>query len=526
MVGDVYAENLIIGGGGDQVFTTPNASLVAVSSGNRTLPNGKVIDLTVGQFALGADQQTQLFSSGTDDKNDPGIVTWNMPGYLYNSSATKSNSYAIHVGSTRYDYPGSLIFGGYDKGRVIGPATTWGDSPPQLLDIVIGVEIGGSPFDFDSKTGLLLTNTSTNTQLPVFPEPLEPYLHLPKQTCNNLAKYLPIKFDTSSGFYLWDRTDPSYANITNAAAYLGFVFPPGPGSTEDVTIKVPFQLLVLNLTSEASGQPGLTPYFPCMPYTPPGSGPGAGGSGSNSYLLGRAFLQAAFVGRNMNQHVSWLAQAPGPGASKEGLGYQPQDIQDTDTTLDLYVGDQYFNSSWSAYWKPLPGKVTSTPDGTSNSEGTGSGTGGSLDTSVTKSSSLSTGAKAGIGIGAAAVGVGLLAVAAFFFTRRRRARGDKNSEDLPFVGNEPTQQGAQAHYSDDPKHDTSQPVEMTGEYYAPRKSGLPAQHQPIPLSELPSRDRQEALELPGNHDPVELGPGDANKASRNPSNSSRLSELP
>lgn len=509
MTGLVYAENLNVGGSLAQSYTTPNASMVAVNVGNRTLPNGNEVALEVGQFCLGADEPTQVFSTGSDSTSDPGIETWNVPGYLYNSSQTKANSYAITVGSTRFNYPGSLIFGGYDKGRVIGPPTTWGDTPPQLLDMVLGVEVGGSPFDFESKAGLLLTNTSQNEQIPVFPEPAEPYLHLPKQTCDNLAKYLPITYDSSSGYYLWNTDDPSYMNVTTSAAYLGFVFPPNTGATQDVTIKVPFALLVLNLTQEASGKPGSTPYFPCMPYTPPASGPGAGGSGDNSYLLGRAFLQAAFVGRNWNQHVSWLAQAPGPGSAKQGLGFEPQDIENTATTLDLYEGDKYFNASWSGYWKPLP-------SGTSAESSTGStGSGGSGG-----SSGLSTGAKAGIGIGAAAVGVALLAVAAFFITRRRKDH--KGSETQPFV--------AAAHYGDEgktisnasPSYQDSdqstaygsyqgqyQPSGMASEAYTPYKPGH--QEQPIPLSELHGRElRQPATELPAGHNPSELEAGKAN----------------
>ena len=168
------------------------------------------------------------------------------------------------------------MFGGFDKGRAIGPPTTWGDAPPQLLDIVMGVETGGSPFSgFSQKSGLLLDNTSTHNQLPVFPDPLAPYLHLPRDTCDNLAKYLPVYFDMNSGYYLWNTSDPTYTNITSSAGYLGFVFPPATGDTDDVTIKVPFALLNLTLGQRASGVSGKIPYFPCRAYTPPGSGQGA-----------------------------------------------------------------------------------------------------------------------------------------------------------------------------------------------------------------------------------------------------------
>ena len=526
--GKIYAQNLNMGISGSDV-TAPNASISAVDIGNVTLPNGNMLDLEVGALALGADDQQQVFTTGSTTVGDDAIDTWIFPGYLYNQSITNSYSFSLHIGSTAFDYPGSLIFGGYDKGRAIGPGTSWGDDPPQLLDIELGVETGGSPFGFDSKDSLLLINTSSPGQLAVQPEGLVPYLHLPKQTCDNLAKYLPVTLD-SSGYYLWDTSDPAYTNITTSAAYLGFKFPPATGGTKDIIIKVPFQLLVLNLTTQASSKPGLTPYFPCMPYEPT----------DGTYLLGRAFLQAAFWGRNWNQHVSWLAQAPGPGSSRLGLGHQPTDIQDEDTNLDFYEGGTYFTDSWSEYWSPLPGGTSD--ETVSGASGSNSG------------ATLSVGAKAGIGVGAAAVGVGLFALLAFFIFRSRKNSKDSASEQESFVAahhgdeakatpqphhaqpqqvqygqqqqqvpydqqqaqyndhispvNQQPQYHAQSSYNQQPpypqqQHPGYQPSGFADEAYAPQKSGYPAQHQSIPLAELTGTIRSPAQELPA-HEPSEL----------------------
>lgn len=511
MTGQVYAQNLNIGSSGN-TQTATNASLVAVDVGNQTLPNGNQIDLEVGALALGADDQQQVFTTGSSEVGEDAIDAWIFPGYLYNKSLAQSYSFSLHIGSTAFDYPGSMYFGGYDKGRAIGPGTTFSDSPPQLQDIVIGVETGGSPFNFDSKKGLLLTNTSQNEPIAVSPEPLVPYLFLPKQTCDKIASQLPVTFD-SSGYYLWDTNDASYANITTSAAYLGFVFPPATGGTSDVTIKVPFQLLVLNLTQAASGKPGNTPYFPCM------------ATSDGTYYLGRAFLQAAFYGRNWNRHVSWLAQAPGPGDSKSGLGSEPMDIQDADTNLKYYEGDSYFADSWSSYWSPLPGTADD-----SNIPGSGS--------SSDSSSGLSTGAKAGIGVGAAAVGVALLAVIAWFFTRRRKQQKEKvetASGNEPFVGGDNANgngTGAAAYYGSDAKahpqsyHAVNQydhspqhgndweqiqhaPQYDQGRhgYYQPGADGYtaykPPMHDSYQMNELSGTIRSPAHELPG-HEPSEM----------------------
>jgi hypothetical protein len=477
MTGPTYAQNLNIGTGGNSQ-TAPNASIAAVNIGNQTLPNGNRIDLEVGVLVLGADDQQQVFSTGLTQVNESEISTWIFPGYLYNQSLTKSYSYSLHIGSTAFDYPGSMLYGGYDKGRAIGPGTTYGDSPPQLQDIVLGVETGGSPWSFDSKKGLLLTNTSQNEPIAATPDSIAAQLFLPKQTCDNLAKQLPVTFD-SSGYYLWNTNDPTYYNITTSAAYLGFVFPPATGGTEDVTIKVPFQLLVLNLTTQASGRSGKTPYFPCLPYDPSDGGP---------YILGRAFLQAAFWGRNWNNHVSWLAQAPGPGTSKSGLGQQLIDIEDSDTTLDFYTGDQYFQQSWNDYWSPLPGgRDDSTTNGGNNN-----------------SSGLSTGAQAGIGAGAGVVGLALIGALIFFCLRRRKQRKGSKTETAsanePFVGGAP-HYGTDAKanpqpYQDQQQYGHYQPSGMGDQPYSPYKSPGAA-YEGGESYEMSGTIRAPAQELPG-----------------------------
>lgn len=427
--GLIYAQNMDIGSGGSAV-TAPNASLCAVKIANQTLPNGKQINLEVGALALGADQPKQVFTA----QGNTQIDTWVFPGYLFKQGLAQSYSFGLHIGSTAFKYPGSLIFGGYDKGRAIGPEATYGDSWPTLKDIELGAITGGSPFQPATRSGLLLTNTSKQAPIITEIEPLVPGLYLPQETCDNLARHLPIMFDSVSGYYLWNTGDPAYKDITTSTAYLGFKFPPATGKKDDVTIKVPLQLLVLNLTSVASGKSALTPYFPCMPYDPP----------DGNYLLGRAFLQAAFWGRNFNQHVSWLAQAPGPGASKAGLGSQPTDISDADTTLNLNEGSNLLADSWSQYWKPLPASTKpyqgSSGKGSSSNNGSSGGGG------------LSTGAKVGIGIGVAAAVLILLAVALFCCFRRRRTRKDSGSTQESSVA---------AHYGDKPKPQAGQ------QYYDP-----------------------------------------------------------
>lgn len=195
-----------------------------------------------------------------------------------------------------------------------------------------------------------------------------------------------------------------------SSAYLSFAFPPPRGGTDNVIIKVPFALLNLTLDTPIVGTP--TQYFPCHSYDPE--------TGKNNdkttdpYRLGRAFLQAAFFGRNWRSQTTWLAQAPGPGDLGEGIGEEIRDIGDGDTDIDVWDGKaiNHFNQTWAKHWSiidsPKPqGSTTAQPSPSASNSPSPSSTG------------MSTGTKAGIGVGVsfgclAAIGAGLL------LWRRRR----------------------------------------------------------------------------------------------------------
>ncbi|KAF2154221.1 hypothetical protein K461DRAFT_320374 [Myriangium duriaei CBS 260.36] len=449
MGGPVFIKDLLIDTG-NQSIIIPNVGTTAVTEGNYTLPNGSAYPIDVGILTVGG--PSQYF---TVHVNHSPVEMWNMPGYLFNQSITKSYSFTYHIGSAAFDYPGSLIFGGYDKGRAIGPGTIYMDKPPQLLDIVIGVETGASPFSFDSQDGLLLDSAGIQRSGPVVLENGTPNLLLPKQTCDRLAQILPVIFDSKTGFYLWNDIDPAFKKIVTSPAYLGFVFPGAGQSAKDVTIKVPFALLNLTLTAPSISDS--KQYFPCQPY-------------SDSYVLGRAFLQAAFLGSYWNKQ-NWIAQAPGPGASKQGLGLFPQDIESGQTTLE-YNDPPTFAQSWSEYWTPLPSTTTN------------SNTTPPIGHDSDSSRGLNTGVKAGIGVGAAAAAL-LLTFLVGLLIRHRQNRSPWLSKDRLVIDDKSNSQDNSSN---------AQPPVLT------EMSELPLR-DPV---ELPLRD---PVELPL-RDPAELPLGD------------------
>ncbi|KAG9634611.1 hypothetical protein KCU95_g10922, partial [Aureobasidium melanogenum] len=397
ITGIVYPAAVIIGSAEKQQ-TIYDVDIATIDIFSVEYPNQKTTAPELGFFALnsGNDQGAQALNYNKD-----GADPWIVAGALYNQSIIPSYSYGLHIGSAALDYGGSLILGGYDKGRAIGPYTSYAGYSAMLLDISINVETGSSPFPFGNASGLLMNILGQPDSLIVKVNPMPPGLHLPAQTCSALAEKLPIYFDQTTQYYLWNTSDPSYETIINSPAYLGFHFTPAPGDDANVTIKVPFKLLNLTLTSPVVSSS--VQYFPCMPFNMPRG---------DQWRLGRAFLQGAFLGYNNQTNTMWLAQAPGPGASNQGLGFQPQNMSSGATTLDISYDQALFARSWSNHWTPLndsklSGSNTTSPTTTPNSSNTHYNTG------------LSGGAIAGIVVGVIA-GVALIVAIIIYLTRRKK----------------------------------------------------------------------------------------------------------
>lgn len=402
ITGTVYPAAVTLGSA-DKQKTVYDIDLATIDTFSVEYPNQETAAPELGFFALnsGNNQGAQALNY-----NKEGVDPWIVAGALYNQSIIPSYSYGLHIGSAALDYSGSLILGGYDKGRAIGPYTSYAGYSANLLDISINVETGSSPFSFGNASGLLLNTLGQPDSLIVKADPMPPGLHLPAQTCSALADKLPIYFDPTTRYYLWNMSDPSYETIINSPAYLGFRFTPAPGDEANVTIKVPFKLLNLTLTSPVVSSS--VQYFPCMPFDMPRG---------DQWRLGRAFLQGAFLGYNTQTNTMWLAQAPGPGASNQGLGFEPQNMSSGATTLDITNDQTLFAQSWANHWTPLndskPSNSNPNPSSNSTSPTTAPNRVNNHHTG------LSGGAIAGIVVGII-VGVALVVAIIVYLLRRRR----------------------------------------------------------------------------------------------------------
>ncbi|KAH6631520.1 aspartic peptidase domain-containing protein [Chaetomium tenue] len=316
-----------------------NATLDAVEEWVYELPDGSNYSVRVGTLGLGV-------STG----ELPGILqSWNSSGVI------ASTSFGLHMGSAALGQPASLVFGGYEKNRALGSVGVFpldrfrsGSSILFLVDVLLGTQVGGSPFaggegsvwqgtkdtegDSAEKTAQA-EGAKSGTALVVL-DPTVPYIYLPPGTCEAAARRLPVRWNDRLGLYLWDTGDPTYQRIVRSPAYLSFVF--SDPSATNITIKVPFRLL--NLMLEPPLMPTPTPYFPCKPWN----------TEDGIWALGRAFLQAAFVGANFEQDITFLAQAPGP----EPVQRVVQILRPGDTTLQTSPIEE-FERSWLPSWTVL-----------------------------------------------------------------------------------------------------------------------------------------------------------------------------
>lgn len=288
------------------LLTAENTTIAAMDDASITIPNttpGDTFMVEVGHLALGGP------GNGTFAYQE-GAIGQTFPGSLAANTLIPSNSFGLHYGSASLNAIGSLTWGGYDQSRVLGDVGSFSLADGgqnnmilSLLDVQIGVESGSTPFNETSFTGLLQLNSSesSNNDQPTNIIPNVPYMYMAPETCAAIAQHLPVVLSSYTNLYIWNTTDPQFERIISSPSYLAFVL--GTSGAANLTIKVPFKLL--NLTLDTAIVPTPHQYFPCQPFHAV--------DGSNHYILGKAFLQAAFLGMNWEQSTFFLAQAPGPG---------------------------------------------------------------------------------------------------------------------------------------------------------------------------------------------------------------------
>ncbi|KAK4205002.1 aspartic peptidase domain-containing protein [Triangularia verruculosa] len=367
-------------------YANVQATTYVMNSSVINYPNNRAFKPTVG--ILGFGRPSDLSFRGTSI-----LVQMKEAGLI------SSSSFGLHIASVPLRQRGSLILGGYDQSRVIGPVgvfdKTTGFASTYLKDVSVGFE-ADSEFSWEEQS--VWPNpvpdeasrvASTRFMQPdkngiiAIPNPAVPGIYLPSPICANAAKQLPVVWKEDLGYYLWDTSDPRYDIVMNFGGYMAFTFLDSQDT--NITIKVPFKLLNLTLEAPIVDEPAL--YFPCHATNSHNTG---------VWELGRAFLQAAFFGVNYDTNVTFLAQAPGPDMAQSAIqSLEPEDRNMAGMPVAAFV------NSWRKQWPELV-----IPD---------------------SKSTLSSGALAGIVVGGL-VGVGLLIAACWLFWRQRQRR--RGSEQL------------------------------------------------------------------------------------------------
>ncbi|KAJ6442796.1 eukaryotic aspartyl protease [Purpureocillium lavendulum] len=367
-----------------------NSTLSLLESQMIAYPGGSWYPIFAGCLSLGAEAVNQTYTLGDAPAINASVIPW----YLLQHDSTPSSSFGLHIGSaaSSASMSGSLLYGGYDRNRVVGDVLGIDGAFTDtilLKDIGIRVIKGTSPFGFTLKESLLAAgNISLSSGLQVRLDACSPYLTLPKSTCDEIAANLPLLYNSSLGLYLWNTTNPQYQQIVRSASALSFTFSHG---NKELTINVPFQHLNLTLVSPLADEP--TPYFPCS----------TGGTGS--YVLGRAFFQDAFMGANWETKRWWLAQASGPKLQSES-----NIVSVLRSDIGIYSGSGDWASSWDGIWTDLKLQGTNNT-GPNSAEPNNS-------TTESQEHGLSTGARVGVGVGSA-LGALVLAAMAFLVWRWR-----------------------------------------------------------------------------------------------------------
>lgn len=436
---DVVHENvcfskMTIGKGRSRVeLENANISIRETSIDNL---DGK-IPSALGKFSLGANPKYQAGYEVEGSKKSVIAQGKSMINQLAEDGKMATRMVNLHIGAAGHKQQGSMIFGGYEKGRMMRPPGRIKDQADvgyfnAIIEKIALKRMDAVESNNDRSKDATLVDVP-NLQIEdgnnVDLEFQWPYMYLQPHICDALAERLPITYQRAYKLYLWDE-------IPKEALYLEFTFDSLP---KKVVIRVPMPLLQLDLTDLVMGEGKGAKYFPCRHKD----------KGFKRGTLGRAFFQAVNFVYDWDTGNFWLGQAPGPNG-KNGIKDQSGEITELKVNqkeLDAAgeEGDGKWEESWAGIWDPILEEKNKTggliekggdnlKDEKSKSE---LGANKDGDKKSNDDGGLSTGAVAGIAVGVA-FGVTLTLIAAFILFCRRQKRNNHHmlpqsdsSQELP-----------------------------------------------------------------------------------------------
>lgn len=239
-------------------------------------------DFYLGVFGLGP--KPSNFSNFDDPQ--PSFMA-----NLVNSKQIPSMSYGYTAGASyRYDKVlGSLTLGGYDSSRFTPSNVTFPFGPDDSNVLAVGIQ---SILGMSTLSGTV--NLLSTAQFSTIDSTL-PYIWLPESDCNAFATAFGLTYDNTTDLYLVNST--IHTKLLSLNPTLTFILGPSL-STGNSTQNIVLPYAAFDLLASSPFYLTPTRYFPLRR-----------AANSTQYVLGRTFLQEAYITVDYTRSNFSVAQA-------------------------------------------------------------------------------------------------------------------------------------------------------------------------------------------------------------------------
>ena len=298
---------------GNGQFAFDEITLSYNGGGAPTLNNTIFAGIATKNFFIGQMGLTPWGVNFTDFNSPiPSLLTT-----LKEQGHIDSNSWGYTAGAY-YSQPqtyGSLTFGGYDESRYTPNDLIFNRGEDQSRDLTVGVQSITSGTNNLLPNGIFALIDSTIAQL-----------WLPLEACTRFEEVFGLVWDESVELYLVN--DTLHQNLLADNPSITFAL--GSTTTSADTINIKFPYAAFDQTASApltSG--GNSKYFPLRR-----------ADNTSQYLLGRTFLQEAYVTVDYGRNTFQVAQAlfPGPNEPQKLVAVSSPGGDSSSPSIGLIVG--------------------------------------------------------------------------------------------------------------------------------------------------------------------------------------------
>ncbi|KAF2437536.1 acid protease [Karstenula rhodostoma CBS 690.94] len=296
------------------------------SSDSYKAPNMYIAATTSKEFYIG---QFGLGPGATNPGGGTGTPVDSILTFFKNHNVIPSISYGYTAGAkyrkSGSGILGSFILGGYDEARINMDNRVSITMPSEKnTSLVVGVQGISYRPDVNVEQNVEgITETNAKGFLATIDSTF-PYLWLPNDVCDKLAKKFHLKYDNATNFYTVDGVSGSQNNEQqNAVVTFKIGEDPSGSDGNHTTISLPYSAFDLD-RFDAGNPSNITKYFPIRRST------------NGMFVLGRTFLQEAYIVTDYGRQNFTVAQVPdldSPPAAKIVPIYDPSYVAPTPTPI-------------------------------------------------------------------------------------------------------------------------------------------------------------------------------------------------